>query len=80
MTPNTRDPELSWRRFHGRFDEFDCLAHVALRFLTLRCSEADIERLLSEQKRIQRQFVNACANSNKSQFLDLSKTSSPVRT
>jgi hypothetical protein len=48
--------DVYWREFHGRSDELARLAHVALRFVTLGCSEADIERLLSRQKQIQRQF------------------------
>jgi hypothetical protein len=45
-----------WREFHGWSDERARVAHVALRFVTLGCSDADIERLLSRQKQIQGQF------------------------
>jgi hypothetical protein len=49
-------PDSYWREYHGRSDERASLARVALRFITLGCSEADIERLLSRQKQIQQQF------------------------
>jgi hypothetical protein len=49
-------PDACWREFHGQSDERVCVAHVALRFVTLGCSEADIERLLSRQKQIQGLF------------------------
>jgi hypothetical protein len=54
--PADMHPDAYWREFHGQSDERGCLAHVALRFITLGCSEADIERLLSRQKQIQQQF------------------------
>jgi hypothetical protein len=55
MRPDVH-PDVLWREFHGRSDERAGVAHVALRFVTLGCSKADIERLLSRQKQIQGQF------------------------
>jgi hypothetical protein len=46
-------PDAYWRQFHGHSDALGRFAHVALRFITLGCSEADIERLLSEQRHLQ---------------------------
>jgi hypothetical protein len=46
-------PDTYWREFHGHSDELGCVAHVALCFITLGCSEADMERLISLQKGIQ---------------------------
>jgi hypothetical protein len=53
-------PDSDWRKFHGRSDERASLADVALRFITLGSSEADIECLLSRQKQIQQQFGTNC--------------------
>jgi hypothetical protein len=50
--PDSHSDEY-WRQYHGRSDAQGQLAHVALRFITLGCSEADIERLLSEQRHVQ---------------------------
>jgi hypothetical protein len=52
IPPNTR-PDSYWRQIHGEGGTIARLAHVALRFITLVCSEADIERLLCKQKYIQ---------------------------
>jgi hypothetical protein len=46
-------PDQYWRRYHGRSHKLGSLARVALRFITLGCSEADIERLRSEEKHFQ---------------------------
>jgi hypothetical protein len=46
-------PDDYWREYHGQSTALGRLAHIALRFVTLGCSEADIERLLSEQKHLQ---------------------------
>jgi hypothetical protein len=46
-------PDAYWRQFHGCSDACGRFAHVALRFITLGCSEAEIERLLSEQRHLQ---------------------------
>jgi hypothetical protein len=51
--PATSNPDAYWREFHGRAGELKNLAHIALRFITLGCSEADMERTISLQKHIQ---------------------------
>jgi hypothetical protein len=47
------DPDQYWCVFHGRSNAFTCLAHVALKFITLGRSEADVERILGIQKYFQ---------------------------
>jgi hypothetical protein len=46
-------PDRYWRQIHGGSDRMGHLSHVALRFISLVCGEADIERLLCKQKHIQ---------------------------
>jgi hypothetical protein len=53
--PAMFDPDLLWRKVHGRDPEHQMLAHIALRFITLGTREADVERLLSRQRAIQGQ-------------------------
>jgi hypothetical protein len=51
--PIMSDPDQYWCVFHGHPNALACLAHVALKFITLGCSEADVERILSIQKHFQ---------------------------
>jgi hypothetical protein len=37
-------PGRHWHTLHGHLDRFDLLAGVVVRFITLACSEADVER------------------------------------
>jgi hypothetical protein len=43
----TSHPDEYWRELQGRSGDFARLTQVALRFITLKCSEADMEHLLS---------------------------------
>jgi hypothetical protein len=47
------DSDVFWRRSHGLANEYKEISRVALRFITLGASEADGERLLSQQRAIQ---------------------------
>jgi hypothetical protein len=50
--PPNAHPDRYWREANTTAS-LEQLAHVALRFITLTCREADIERLLCKQKYIQ---------------------------
>ena len=46
-----RDPNLFWREMH-KYDKWRDLSSLALHFVTLPTSEADVERLFSRQKQV----------------------------